>query len=195
MWQRPATGPSGRHAAVRLPEPLAVLSLISPYPNLEESWRDYDGEWGWAVPSVAAIPDLQPAVQIVARIHPAIGPPSPRPPARTASSRPPALARSRLGQHRHLLRLVRASVPPCRRGPGQVPAGEWWGIGEDVLLAKLRLLGRAADLALEDAIARWHDRRHEVTRKDSSELDCGLSALPRRSGEQAPGRELSYLSR
>jgi hypothetical protein len=45
----------------------------------------------------------------------------------------------------------------------QAPAGTWWGISEDVLLAKLQRLGPAADLALEDAIARWHDRHFEAT--------------------------------
>ncbi len=41
--------------------------------------------------------------------------------------------------------------------------GKWWGISEDVLLAKLRRLGPAADRALEDAFARWHERHYEAT--------------------------------
>jgi len=67
-WRQPV------RLAIRLPEPPAALSLTSPYPDLEESWRDYDGEWGWTIPSVAAIPDLRPAVQIAAGVHPATGP-------------------------------------------------------------------------------------------------------------------------
>ena len=69
-WRQPV------RLAIRLPEPPAALSLTSPYPELEETWRDYDGEWGWTIPSVAAIPDLRPAVEIAARVHPATGPTS-----------------------------------------------------------------------------------------------------------------------
>ena len=69
-WRQPV------RLAIRLPEPPAALSLASPYPELEESWRDYDGEWGWTIPSVAEIPDLRSAVEIAARVHPATGPTS-----------------------------------------------------------------------------------------------------------------------
>jgi uncharacterized protein with ParB-like and HNH nuclease domain/alkylated DNA nucleotide flippase Atl1 len=69
-WRQPV------RLAIRLPKPPVALSLTSPYPDLEESWRDYDGEWGWTIPSVAAIPDLRPAVEIAARVHPATGPAS-----------------------------------------------------------------------------------------------------------------------
>jgi serine/threonine protein kinase len=69
-WRQPV------RLAIRLPENPAALSLTSPYPDLEESWRDYDGEWGWWIPSAAAIPDLRPAIEIAARVHPASGPAS-----------------------------------------------------------------------------------------------------------------------
>jgi hypothetical protein len=39
-WRQPV------RLAIRLPEPPAALSLTSPYPELEETWRNYDGEWG-----------------------------------------------------------------------------------------------------------------------------------------------------
>ena len=45
----------------------------------------------------------------------------------------------------------------------QAPAGKWWGIDEDALLNRLRHLGPAADLALQDAIAHWHGRRFDAT--------------------------------
>jgi hypothetical protein len=70
LWRQPV------RLAIRLPEPPAALSLTSPYPGLKETWRDHDGEWGWTIPSTAAIPDLRPAVEIAARIHPATGPAS-----------------------------------------------------------------------------------------------------------------------
>jgi hypothetical protein len=72
-WRQPV------RLAIRLPESPAALSLTSPYPDLEESWRDYDGEWGWWIPSIAAIPDLRPAIEIAARGHPASGPASRNP--------------------------------------------------------------------------------------------------------------------
>jgi uncharacterized protein with ParB-like and HNH nuclease domain/alkylated DNA nucleotide flippase Atl1 len=69
-WRQPV------RLAIRLPEPPATLSLTSPYPDLEETWRDHDGEWGWTIPSVVAIPDLRPIVEMAARVHPATGPAS-----------------------------------------------------------------------------------------------------------------------
>lgn len=68
-----------------------------------------------------------------------------------------------VGHHQHLLRRVRAGVPsrPGDRRPQR--GGKWWGISEEILLAKLQRLGPAADLALEDAIARWHASRLEAT--------------------------------
>ena len=46
------------------------------------------------------------------------------------------------------------------REAGEPGYGAKWGISEDELLAKLQRLGPAADLALEDAIARWWGRKH-----------------------------------
>ena len=46
----------------------------------------------------------------------------------------------------------------------EAPAALWRrDISEDVLLGKLRRLGPAADRALEDALARWHERHYEAT--------------------------------
>jgi len=69
-WRQPV------RLAILLPESPAGLSLTSPYPDLAETWRDYDREWGWTIPSAAAIPDLRPAVEIAARVHPATGQPA-----------------------------------------------------------------------------------------------------------------------
>ena len=58
----------------------------------------------------------------------------------------------------------------------QGPAGTWRGISEEVLLAKLQRLGPAADLALEDAIARWHHHRFEATPEGFEQ--AGLRIIP-----------------
>ena len=58
----------------------------------------------------------------------------------------------------------------------QALAGKWWGVSEEVLLSKLRRLGPAADLALEDAIARWHDGHFEATTEGFER--AGLRIIP-----------------
>jgi hypothetical protein len=63
----------------------------------------------------------------------------------------------------------------------QTPAGPWWGVREEVLLAKLQRLGPAADLALEDAIARWHDHHFDATLEGFER--AGLRMIPDRPSE------------
>lgn len=45
----------------------------------------------------------------------------------------------------------------------RAPAGKWWGIDEGALLDRLKRLGPAADMALQDAIAHWHTGRFDPT--------------------------------
>ncbi|MGH3232765.1 MAG: GmrSD restriction endonuclease domain-containing protein [Streptosporangiaceae bacterium] len=67
-WRKPV------RFAVKLPEHPAALPLVSPYPGLEETWGDEDREWGWTLHPGDVIPDLRPAVEIAARVHPETGP-------------------------------------------------------------------------------------------------------------------------
>lgn len=69
----------------------------------------------------------------------------------------------------------RRSASP-RKSPTRPLAGKWWGVSEEVLLSKLRRLGPAADLALEDAIARWHDGHFEATTEGFER--AGLRIIP-----------------
>jgi hypothetical protein len=63
----------------------------------------------------------------------------------------------------------------AREAAASAPAGKWWSVDEDVLLGKLRRLGPAADLALEDAIAHWHASRLEAT--DEGFGEAGLRII------------------
>lgn len=56
--------------AVKLPDSPAVLALASPYPDLEETWYEDEGEWGWTLGQHDIIPDLRPVVEIAERFHP-----------------------------------------------------------------------------------------------------------------------------
>jgi hypothetical protein len=60
--------------AVKLPDSPEALSLVSPYPGLEESWYQDEREWGWTLDPLDVLPDLRPAVTIAERFHPTIGP-------------------------------------------------------------------------------------------------------------------------
>ena len=60
--------------AVKLPDNPAALGLVSPYPDLEETWYEDDREWGWTLDPLDVIPDLRPAVEIAERFHPTAGP-------------------------------------------------------------------------------------------------------------------------
>lgn len=88
--------------------------------------------------------------------------------------------------HRPTCGPVSASIGVCyaeceqafrlaREIADQGPAG-MWGISGEMLLAKLQRLGPAADLALEDAIARWHDHRFEATPDGFGQ--AGLRIIP-----------------
>lgn len=60
--------------AVKLPYSPAALSLINPYPDLEESWSEEDREWGWTLDPFGIIPDVRPVVEIAEHVHPRSGP-------------------------------------------------------------------------------------------------------------------------
>jgi hypothetical protein len=60
--------------AIKVPDAPSSLGLRSPYPNLVESWNASEHEWGWTIPSMDAVPDLAPAIELVAPFHPARGP-------------------------------------------------------------------------------------------------------------------------
>ena len=64
----------------------------------------------------------------------------------------------------------------ARETPGEPTYAARWGVSEGTLLARLQRLGPAADLALEDAIARWHGDHSDPTRRDSPGRGCGGSA-------------------
>jgi uncharacterized protein with ParB-like and HNH nuclease domain/alkylated DNA nucleotide flippase Atl1 len=67
-WKRPP------RLAVKLPDNPSKLSLISPYPDLEEMWSRDEREWGWTLDAFAAVPDVRLAVEIAQRLHPETGP-------------------------------------------------------------------------------------------------------------------------
>ena len=60
--------------AVKIPESPADLGLVSPYPELEESWYADEREWGWTLDPFDPVPDVRPAVEIAARFHATNGP-------------------------------------------------------------------------------------------------------------------------
>jgi len=60
--------------AVKLPDSAAVLSLVSPYPQMEETWYGDEREWGWTLDPLDVPPDARLAVEIAERFHPSIGP-------------------------------------------------------------------------------------------------------------------------
>jgi uncharacterized protein with ParB-like and HNH nuclease domain/alkylated DNA nucleotide flippase Atl1 len=62
--------------AVKLPDNPTALSLVSPYPLLEETWSTDDREWGWTFNPHTVLPDVRPAVEIAERFHPDSGQPA-----------------------------------------------------------------------------------------------------------------------
>jgi alkylated DNA nucleotide flippase Atl1 len=60
--------------AVKIPDDPSALSLINPYPGLEESWYPDEREWGWTLDLFDPIPDVRPAVEIAERFSPSTGP-------------------------------------------------------------------------------------------------------------------------
>lgn len=97
-------------------------------------------------------------------------------------------------------RLVSASIGICyaeceqafrlaREIPGQAPSARWRGVSEDVLLARLQRLGPAADLALEDAIARWHTQRFEATPEGFERAGLRIIPGPPEGHQSGSGQE------
>jgi alkylated DNA nucleotide flippase Atl1 len=65
--------------AVKLPDSPTALSLVNPYPDLEETWYEDEREWGWTLDPRDVVPDLRPTVEIAERFHPLTGPTSEAP--------------------------------------------------------------------------------------------------------------------
>jgi uncharacterized protein with ParB-like and HNH nuclease domain/alkylated DNA nucleotide flippase Atl1 len=68
LWWRKAP-----RLAIKIPDSPAQLSLVSPFPNLEESWYADEREWGWTLDPGDLVPDVRPAVEIAERFHPDSG--------------------------------------------------------------------------------------------------------------------------
>lgn len=60
--------------AIKLPAELQNLGLANPYPSLSESWDANEHEFGWTIPSLAGVPDVDAAIDLVAPFHPDSGP-------------------------------------------------------------------------------------------------------------------------
>ena len=60
--------------AVKLPGDPSALTLVNPYPDLQETWYEDEREWGWTLGPLDNIPDLGPALCIAERFHPSAGP-------------------------------------------------------------------------------------------------------------------------
>ncbi len=69
-WKKPP------RFAVKLPDSPQALSLVNPYPELEEIWNEDQREWSWPLGPLDAIPDLRMLVEIAERYHPTTGPTS-----------------------------------------------------------------------------------------------------------------------
>jgi uncharacterized protein with ParB-like and HNH nuclease domain/alkylated DNA nucleotide flippase Atl1 len=68
FWRKPL------RLAVKLPDSPAKLSLINPYPDLQETWYEDEREWGWTLHPLDTLPDPRPIVEIAERVHPISGP-------------------------------------------------------------------------------------------------------------------------
>jgi hypothetical protein len=60
--------------AVKIPASPEELGLPDPYPQLVSSWVEAEREWGWTIPSVDAIPELNTAIELAHRFQPDSGP-------------------------------------------------------------------------------------------------------------------------
>ncbi|HET7485599.1 MAG TPA: hypothetical protein VFJ64_09515 [Solirubrobacterales bacterium] len=60
--------------AVKIPAPIDELGMPDPFPDLDSSWVEAEREWGWTVPSVSAIPDVNRAIELAHRLQPESGP-------------------------------------------------------------------------------------------------------------------------
>jgi hypothetical protein len=59
---------------VKLPASPEQLGLSNPYPELSSRWETSTRQWGWRVPSVQAVPDVAPALDIALEHQPTKGP-------------------------------------------------------------------------------------------------------------------------
>jgi hypothetical protein len=59
---------------IKLPASAEELALDNPYPNLESWWDEEHRQWTWAVPSLGAVPDITPAVNLSREFQPETGP-------------------------------------------------------------------------------------------------------------------------
>lgn len=62
MWNKPV------RLWIKLPDAPAETGLASPYPQLAEIWVSSFREWGWNIPSVDAVPDVEPLVGLAAEL-------------------------------------------------------------------------------------------------------------------------------
>ncbi len=60
--------------AIKLPGKPKALTVVSPYPDLEETWYEDEREWGWTLGPLDIIPDLRPAIEIAERFQPSADP-------------------------------------------------------------------------------------------------------------------------
>jgi hypothetical protein len=60
--------------AIKLPRSLQELGVENPYPLLEALWAETEKEHGWIVPSLADVPDVSAAIELVRQYQPLAGP-------------------------------------------------------------------------------------------------------------------------
>jgi hypothetical protein len=59
--------------SVKLPANPEQLGLDNPYPQLNTWWDDENRQWTWAVPTLHAVPDITPAVNLSREFQPETG--------------------------------------------------------------------------------------------------------------------------
>lgn len=60
--------------AVKVPAPIDEMGIADPYPDLEPSWVEAEREWGWTVPSLTSVPDVNQAIELAHGFQPESGP-------------------------------------------------------------------------------------------------------------------------
>jgi hypothetical protein len=60
--------------AIKLPDAPRALNLTDPYPDLLDEWNPTTREWSWQIGSPDEVPDVERAIDIAQRHHPAAGP-------------------------------------------------------------------------------------------------------------------------
>jgi hypothetical protein len=60
--------------AMKLPAPPTDLGLVTLYSSLVDDWDPSEQEWGWTVPSVEQVPELDALIDVAARLNPESGP-------------------------------------------------------------------------------------------------------------------------